>query len=259
MEIELEWGNTVEYLEIDLDNLEEFTRFSETWVSETWECWRKDKKFVSWNVSSELEKDGGDYHIIVKYENNQTDDEITSFLEDLEDGECSAYFGTNRIMMERDRRRKDGGIKKTGKFHWTPKNGKKWTGRWKTNDVPRDRTVSEQTKRDGKFRGNILGLDEGCVITGEKTDEALEAAHIVPVEEGGKDSLDNGIVLRADIHRLYDRRLFHIDPKSGKPTRLCASLSPRYKKLLEESKLPKKTLNRVKRALEEAREDSYPD
>ena len=256
MEFELGWkeAGTIEYLEIDLDNLEEFKE-----CSETWEWWRDDEKFVSWNVSREHEKEGDGLHIIVRYEDNQTDDEITSLLDSEEDP--LAYLGTNRIIIEGDRRRKDGGIRKTGKFHWTANNGEKWTGRWKTNDIPRDRTVSEQAKRDGKFRGKILGLDGECVITGEKTDKALEAAHIVPVKEGGKDSLDNGIILRADIHRLYDARLFRIDPKSGKPTRLCESLSPRYKRLFEndESKLPRKTLNRVKRALEKAWKDSDPD
>lgn len=256
MEIELEWeeAGTVEYLEIDIDNLEEFTGFSETW-----EWWRDDKKFVSWNVSREPVKEGDDFHIIVTYEDNQTDDEITSLLDSEEDR--LAYLGTNRIIIERDRRRKDGGIKKTGKFHWTANNGEKWTGRWTTNDIPRDRTVIEQVKRDGKFREKILGLDGECVITGEKTDKALEAAHVVPVKEGGKDSLDNGITLRADIHRLYDARLFRIDPKSGKPTRLCESLSSRYERLFEKekSKLPEKTRNRVKRALEEAWKDSDPD
>ena len=235
MEIELEWNNAVEFLEVDLDNQERF--------SETWERW-SDGKFVSWKVSGKLEKEGDGFHIIVKYENNQTDEEITSFL-DSENVDRLAYLGTNRVIMERDRRRKDGGIKKTGKFHWTANNDQEWTGRWKTNDIPRDRTVSEPAKRDDKFRGKILGLDGECVITGEKTDKALEAAHVVPVKEGGKDSLDNGIILRADIHRLYDARLFRIDAKSGKPTRLCESLSPRYKRLFgkEKSKLSEKTLN----------------
>lgn len=251
MEIELDWEYAVEWLEIDL---EEFTRFSETWER------RSDGEVVSWNVSGELVKEGDSFHIIVKYEDDQKDSKVVSYLDDQGEDRL-VYLGTNRIIMERDRRRKDGGIKKRGKFLWTPKKDKPWWGRWKTNDIPRDRTVREQTKRDGKFRGNILRLDKKCVITREKTDRALEAAHIVSVKKGGMDSLHNGVILRADIHRLYDGRLFRIDPQSGKPTRLCATLSPRYKKLLakSKSKLPNKTLNRVKRALEEAWKDSDPD
>ena len=32
----------------------------------------------------------------------------------------------------------------------------------------------------------------------------LEAAHIVPVTNGGADTEDNGLCLRVDIHRLFD-------------------------------------------------------
>ena len=252
MGITLEWIKAVEFLEIDLDNLEEFTPFSETWERTPY------GKFVSWNVSSELVKEGDGIHVIVRYEDNQTDDEITSILDSSEEDRL-AYLGTNRIMMERDRRRQDGGVRRTGNFHWTAENGEEWGSRWKTNDIPRDRIVSEQAKRDREFRRNILDLDGECVITEEKTDEALEAAHIVSVKEGGKDRPDNGVILRADIHRLYDARLFRIDSKSGKPTGLCASLSPGYRKLLEKSRLPEKTLNRVKGALEEAWKGSDPD
>ena len=34
--------------------------------------------------------------------------------------------------------------------------------------------------------------------------DVLEAAHIVPVEYGGADTVGNGLCLRRDIHRLFD-------------------------------------------------------
>jgi putative restriction endonuclease len=46
--------------------------------------------------------------------------------------------------------------------------------------------------------------DRRCAVTGEKTLPVLEAAHIMPVASGGLHRVDNGILLRSDIHRLFD-------------------------------------------------------
>ena len=60
------------------------------------------------------------------------------------------------------------------------------------------------------FRLALLTNDPRCVVTGCDVPAALEAAHIVAVSEGGQDEA-NGLLLRADIHRLYDRGLLTID------------------------------------------------
>lgn len=49
-----------------------------------------------------------------------------------------------------------------------------------------------------------------CAITGEKTLFALEAAHIVPFSEDHSHSVQNGLLLRADFHRLFDVGLVSI-------------------------------------------------
>lgn len=57
----------------------------------------------------------------------------------------------------------------------------------------------------GSFR--ILVTDayqRRCAITQEKTLPALEAAHIKPFSESGPHRVDNGLLLRSDIHRLFD-------------------------------------------------------
>jgi putative restriction endonuclease len=43
-----------------------------------------------------------------------------------------------------------------------------------------------------------------CAITGESTLVALEAAHIVPYAKEGTHEIRNGMLLRADFHRLFD-------------------------------------------------------
>src|SRR5207248_7739155 len=43
-----------------------------------------------------------------------------------------------------------------------------------------------------------------CAVTGEKTLPVLEAAHIRPVALGGEHRIDNGLLLRSDLHKLFD-------------------------------------------------------
>ena len=39
----------------------------------------------------------------------------------------------------------------------------------------------------------------------------LQAAHIRPVTEGGEHCLDNGLLLRSDVHTMFDRGYLAID------------------------------------------------
>ena len=42
-------------------------------------------------------------------------------------------------------------------------------------------------------------------MTGERTLPVLEAAHIKPYAAGGAHNITNGLLLRSDIHTLFDR------------------------------------------------------
>lgn len=52
-----------------------------------------------------------------------------------------------------------------------------------------------------------------CAITGERTLPVLEAAHILPYSEKGPHDLRNGLLLRSDFHKLFDKGLVTITPK----------------------------------------------
>jgi len=43
-----------------------------------------------------------------------------------------------------------------------------------------------------------------CAITGEKTLPALEAGHIRPYAKNGPHEIRNGLLLRSDLHNLFD-------------------------------------------------------
>jgi putative restriction endonuclease len=57
----------------------------------------------------------------------------------------------------------------------------------------------------GSFRVIVTdAYQRRCAITGEKTLPALEAAHVKPFSESGPHAVNNGLLLRSDIHRLFD-------------------------------------------------------
>lgn len=51
-----------------------------------------------------------------------------------------------------------------------------------------------------------------CAVTGEHSLPALEAAHILPYGQGGEHRVDNGLLMRSDLHRLYDRGYVTVTP-----------------------------------------------
>ncbi|MDW7761119.1 MAG: HNH endonuclease [Acidobacteriota bacterium] len=52
-----------------------------------------------------------------------------------------------------------------------------------------------------------------CAITEEHSLPALEAAHIKPYTESGPHAVSNGLLLRSDFHRLFDRGYITITPE----------------------------------------------
>jgi hypothetical protein len=65
----------------------------------------------------------------------------------------------------------------------------------------------------GKFRNGLLEAYEGrCAITGCSVTDVLQAAHIVPYKGEQTNHIQNGILLRSDIHDLFDLFLLSVDP-----------------------------------------------
>ena len=57
----------------------------------------------------------------------------------------------------------------------------------------------------GAFRTLVTDLyDRRCAVTRERTLPALDAAHIKPYSKGGVHEATNGLLLRKDIHGLFD-------------------------------------------------------
>lgn len=60
----------------------------------------------------------------------------------------------------------------------------------------------------GRFRDTLLqAYNHCCAVSDCDFDKALEAAHIVPHEVSVSDHVQNGLLLRADLHSLFDKGL----------------------------------------------------
>jgi putative restriction endonuclease len=65
----------------------------------------------------------------------------------------------------------------------------------------------------GTFRVAVTAAYRGaCAVSGEHALPALEAAHIRPYTSDGPHDVPNGLLLRADIHRLFDKGYVTITP-----------------------------------------------
>ena len=90
-------------------------------------------------------------------------------------------------------------------------------GYW-SNDLnvdQRQRAVREVVQRRGQpeFRQRLLeAYGYSCAITGSNAAAALEAAHIAPYLGEQSNPTSNGLLLRADLHTLFDLNLFGIEP-----------------------------------------------
>ncbi|MEX2247978.1 MAG: HNH endonuclease [Dehalococcoidia bacterium] len=66
----------------------------------------------------------------------------------------------------------------------------------------------------GAFRVRLLdAYQRRCAVTGERSLPVLDAAHIQPYRGPVSNHLQNGLVLRADIHRLFDAGYVTVTPE----------------------------------------------
>ncbi|MGQ0589825.1 MAG: HNH endonuclease [Sphingosinicella sp.] len=90
----------------------------------------------------------------------------------------------------------------------------------------RAKVLAEVTRRQGqfRFRNDLIAAYGGkCAITGCSVLPLLEAAHIYPYRGHETNDVTNGLLLRADIHTLFDLGLIAVLPNHELD--ICASLN----------------------------------
>lgn len=88
----------------------------------------------------------------------------------------------------------------------------------------REWVLASIVRRRGQsaFRKSLIEAYSGaCAVTGCKIEPLLEAAHIIPYLGPSTNHTQNGLLLRADIHTLFDLQLLAINPIT-----LTVELSP---------------------------------
>lgn len=90
----------------------------------------------------------------------------------------------------------------------------------------RRRTVRTLVQREGQPQFRRALIDEyagACAISGCTVETLLEAAHIIPYFGPHTNDVSNGLLLRADLHKLFDLHMLRIDPQL-RTVHLCDEL-----------------------------------
>lgn len=73
--------------------------------------------------------------------------------------------------------------------------------------------ITVRRKQQGKFRRMLFDAYDGtCAISGYAVDPVLQAAHITPYFGRKSQLVTNGLLLRADLHLLFDNDLLAVNP-----------------------------------------------
>ncbi|MDE0423212.1 MAG: HNH endonuclease [Gammaproteobacteria bacterium] len=227
----------IEYFSgIDVHHLDAIPRFES--VPAVWPRYEGGTS-VEYKVRAHAEPGpNNEVHLIVKYKAADNPEIARTF---------NPWWGTNRIILTHGGRE--------GRCHWRRSDGRERTIPWRSFDLAaaqgRPRATYLRSRRYGQFRRIILAADgHRCVLTGESTPAALEAAHLIPAKLGENDKPFNGIALRADLHRLFDAGLFTF-AKDGEVVLADQDIgtSGDYRSLLRDNRLPDDTLHRVRDTL----------
>jgi hypothetical protein len=236
------WWYGVEFVVFDEDDFHPQMTTTERW---------RDGTEVTYNVDAEFTRRGKSRSLELIY---QRDKQTHPYVVKQRPGEIR--YGVSTINWSHGSH--------SGEAWWKDDdNPKVWNNKkGKKVDVLGGQTleISERAKRSvliaqrpgqAAFRDALSLLDKQCVLTDENCAEALQAAHIVPVTRRGHEQIENGILLRADLHLLFDSGLIWFDVTKGHATVRCSSdLTSSYMKDLNNKKLPSKTFQRVKTALQ---------
>lgn len=228
--IRIRWDESVEFIEFSPSRAQKPHQTVEHW---------NDGTDVVYTVQSELSKAAdGTRTLRIDYLRQENDDLLGL---DIDWGYTLITFRTGdqkgRATWFSDAPEEKGrGYKKT------------WRIASEADEREQEQRWTKRTMRASTLRADLVNMRCACALTRTPA-VACDAAHIVGVNEKGYDIPDNAMLLRADLHRLFDRRLFDIDTL-GKVYRVKDTLPAAYKsELRRHSVISAKDFKRVKGAL----------
>ena len=117
----------------------------------------------------------------------------------------------------------------------------------------RQKISSQITVREGQgnFREQLI-KEYGCrcCISGCEEGAAIEAAHITPYKGKQTNILENGLLMRVDLHRLFDKHLIAIEAASL-TVRVASSVTDENYRSLHGMKLKCRARRKTRQFLQE--------
>lgn len=224
----ISWADAKEYIRLRMDSLPaESIRTEEDWLDGSIL-----KVYNPRVVLSAMQADGS--HLI-KLEYLQADHpehEGTGVIWGMSTIHISADQGTASVNWKSSPSREDDGEASC-----------QITQEHVTTDAERE-FISRHKRSQAKFKADLFKRESQCVASGESFSAALEAAHLLDVEHLGPSIPENGVLLRADLHKLFDDGYFSIT-ESG-DWEFHKNLPSSYRIHFQSVGLPKATYERVK-------------
>jgi hypothetical protein len=229
----IKWHYPTEYIDIDTGSLPHPGQYLETW-----EYWPDEAVTIRYNVrclSATLE--GDRLTVSLKY-----DPDLNPNLVER------CYWGISTIEVDLQAR--------IARATWTDDTDKTRDGTTEKCRVHCEDIFEEVARRSAQVNARpeqavtrriLLDQFGECALTGEKTPAVLDVAHVNAAEIGGKASVANCILLRTDVHRLWDSGLLSIDVAGT--ASLKGEVSDRYRDELSGKALGPKVLKHVRAAL----------
>ncbi|RYZ90064.1 MAG: HNH endonuclease [Proteobacteria bacterium] len=153
-------------------------------------------------------------NVFIKYKSNFYSMKAVVFVAGfLETGEYPADFNTGEMILPLTRM-KIKVVKKSELARVDLKQIEPFELSQVLDKDERERVLTSLVIRRGseKFRSAVMkAYNNRCAFTGEKTAFVLEAAHIFPYKGAPTDHVQNGILMRSDIHSLFDQHLITIN------------------------------------------------
>jgi hypothetical protein len=231
----IKWLNGIEKIDLPINK-----EPSDNEITQTEEYWPSVDRTVIYNTTSEREKSKDGSHAIKIHYTKDNNPEFNSL---------NLIWGTSTIILSANL--------KSATAEWncdTPNpqyDGKapcKILSNVVYNKTERE-TVSRIKRRQAQFKKDLISLYDRCALTGETTLQALDAAHICEAHTGGTTSVNNGILLRSDLHRLYDAGIFEITMNGT--IKITGDISKEYIEILSGKKIDLKILKRISQSLAE--------
>lgn len=233
----ISWSNSEELFGFDLAKLQKDDAVA------TQEVWDDGERVDYVAQCRRCERSSVGYEVELHYERAAHERLIDPLLLDV------IEWGTTTLNVALDRR--------NATVSYKPVSGRGFDGKCSVLDAGQRRRAERKfvnaasRAEQGPFRDRLRKFDQECAVTGERTWELLDAAHIVAQADDGVAHLGNGLLLRADLHRLLDSRSGNRMEISARGiVRMRGSLAAHEAyKHLDGKKIRQKVFDRIEQAL----------